>query len=275
MKNDDLNQLITYAGELAEPENLFSGLRLPVDFILPENILVFYHNYTAPAPNAHSRYTLVIPLDKMIYFIEQTQLQLSPGMVLLVHPHTMRYLHPDSAGYRRLFITFTATAQRDFLPGNQIFHLDTAHLKLLWEFLQSYRSGQAEVCAVRLFLLLNSLKSAHAAQVCANKLPGSIAGAIRFIEQHLNTPLGITQVAEAVGLSESHLRCLFKKHLGTTPGRYLLCQRLDAAKYRLLQTDQSISDIAQSCGFSNVFVFSAFFKKNTGITPSQFRRKSN
>ena len=51
--------------ELEEPENLYEGVRLPPSFALPDNILLFYHDFCAPAPTAHRRYTLVFPLASM------------------------------------------------------------------------------------------------------------------------------------------------------------------------------------------------------------------
>src|SRR5574344_2361053 len=106
MNSDDLNLLYRKASALPEPENLFAGRRLPEEFRLPDNILVFFHDFINPMPNAHGRWTIVLPFDAMIYFLERSRVMLNPGDLLLIPPHTMRYLYPKSSGYRRLFITY-------------------------------------------------------------------------------------------------------------------------------------------------------------------------
>jgi len=275
MKNDDLIRLKGYASEIREPENLFSGKRLPKKFALPDNILVFFHDFTAPSPNAHGRYTLVVPLDRMTYYVERMRLELEPGTVLLIPPHAMRYLHPGSPGYRRLFLTFELPGPQEYLPGDVPSRPKPGAWRELWTFLDGYRNDSPEECAWKLFRLLRELRSGPGtAPESAAVLPLPVAKAIEFMETHLGEPIGMTDVAECAGLSESHLRALFRQHTGIAPGQYLLRRRFEAAKHRLLHTDLGIAEIAERCGFANVFVFSGFFRKHAGIPPLRFRKEA-
>ncbi|MPM82213.1 HTH-type transcriptional activator RhaR [bioreactor metagenome] len=273
MKNDDIARLEQHVLTIQEPESLWVGLRLPKTFALPDNILVFYHDFTAAAPNAHGRYTLVVPLDRMTYFIEQMQFELEPGNVMLIPPHALRYLHPASAGYRRLFITFELSQRQEYIPGNLLNGLNSEAWDELWGFLADFRGNQPEKCAWKLYRLLRKLSAAPEVSGGAILLPMPIARAIEFMEKNLTPPVGVPDVAEYAGLSESHLRALFRKYLGITPGRYLQRQRIDAAKYHLLHTNRSIAEIAENCGFANVFVFGATFRKCVGIPPARFRKQ--
>ena len=97
MKTNDLNFLFSYAGSVTEPEDLFSGRRLPLGFSLPDNILVFFHDFTASAPNSHSRHTLVIPLDEMIYYVEHQQVEMHLGELLYVPRFALRFMHHGSS----------------------------------------------------------------------------------------------------------------------------------------------------------------------------------
>lgn len=68
---------------------------------------------------------------------------------------------------------------------------------------------------------------------------------------------------------------IFKEKFGITPYKYILRKRVNASKYLLSETNSSIREIAQVLGFENSHYFSSFFKKETGITPSEFRKKNH
>ena len=67
---------------------------------------------------------------------------------------------------------------------------------------------------------------------------------------------------------------VFKKRFGITPYRYILKKRVNASKHLLRETNSSINEIARTLGFENSHYFSSFFKKETGTTPSEFRKKN-
>ncbi|MEA4862994.1 MAG: helix-turn-helix domain-containing protein [Victivallaceae bacterium] len=274
MNNDDILSLKKIAGRLPEPENLFAGRLLPPRFAPPDSILVFHHDYVAAAPNAHGRYTLVVPLCAMTYFVERRKVELEPGMALLVPPHSMRYLSPASAGYGRIFITFELPEPQEYLPDDILCGLSPAGLRLLRRFMFQYRRSDPVAASTALMLLLRSLNDHPVAIAEEHRFPLPVLKAIEFISAHLPEPIGNPEIAEAAGISESHLRGLFRDKVGMTPGRYLAHQRLDAAKHRLLHTSMSIEQISRSCGYSSIYVFSAFFRKQTGISPLRFRRLS-
>lgn len=94
----------------------------------------------------------------------------------------------------------------------------------------------------------------------------------RFIETHYRQPVHLPEVAAAVNLSPIYFHKLFKAFNGKTPHRYLLDVRLAAAKKLLLSAEYSVEEIALSCGFSSPSYFNACFKRETGVTPLQFRK---
>lgn len=273
MKNEVM-QLMLSAKSLTEPENLFSGQRLPEGFLLPDNILMFFHNFTAPAPNAHGRCTLVFPFDEMIYYVDRKQFFLEPGVVLFVPPYAMRFLHLNSSGYRRLFITFDDPQKQNYLPDAGAYRLENNMWKYLKLFIAKYQTGITEDSSILLMKFLRSLRSASGQEETANSLSKYIAKTVAYIEHNLGHGIGLVEIAEHVELSESHLRTLFRKEMGISLGHYIAKKRLDMAKYRLLHSNMKLNEIAAECGFSNLFVFSAFFKKQLGISPLRYRKNA-
>jgi AraC-like DNA-binding protein len=121
---------------------------------------------------------------------------------------------------------------------------------------------------------LRSLRSASGQEETANSLSKYIAKTVAYIEHNLGHGIGLVEIAEHVELSESHLRTLFRKEMGISLGHYIAKKRLDMAKYRLLHSNMKLNEIAAECGFTNLFVFSAFFKKQLGISPLRYRKNA-
>ena len=270
MKNDN-SFLEKFIKTLVEPEDLFKGRCLPVNFALPDNMLLFFHDFTAPMPDSHGRHTLVIPLDRMTYFVERKKIELDPGLFLYIPPYAVRFLHPGSPGYRRVFITFDVNGAQSYLPQMGAYAL-AENLKMLHTFLREYKSGSIEAASIALMKFLSMQKSAYSSALSESELPEVIVQAISRIESHISEIYCIESLSESLDISESRLRALFRQHMGVSIGRFIAEKKMDYARYSLLNSNTSISEIAENCGFANVYVFSAFFKRNAGLSPLHFRQ---
>ncbi len=82
----------------------------------------------------------------------------------------------------------------------------------------------------------------------------------------------VAKLAEHFGMSETHIRRLFEQSAHTSPLRYIHALRLDKAKNMLLVSNYSITEIAFSVGFEDPYYFSRFFKRETGMSPSEYRK---
>lgn len=75
-----------------------------------------------------------------------------------------------------------------------------------------------------------------------------------------------------MNLSYSHISTLYREQTGTTLGQHRQLRRLEHVKRLLHDTDQTLTQIAETLGFSSVAHLSTFFHKMTGIRPSEYRR---
>ncbi|MCR4735858.1 MAG: response regulator [Treponema sp.] len=99
-----------------------------------------------------------------------------------------------------------------------------------------------------------------------------ILKAKQFIEENYadqNTTL--KSVAEAVCLSPNHFSTIFSQECKTTFIEYLTKVRIENAKRLMRETDMKGYDIAYDCGFSDPHYFSYIFKKNTGLSPRDYK----
>lgn len=96
---------------------------------------------------------------------------------------------------------------------------------------------------------------------------------IRYIDEHYEDKLLLSEMAEKEGLSLSYLSHFFKDCFGISFQEYLLKIRCEKACRLLLLTDRSLLDICMSCGFSDPKYFNHGFKGQYGCSPKDYRKK--
>lgn len=92
-----------------------------------------------------------------------------------------------------------------------------------------------------------------------------------WILEHIAEPLPIEALAHQAAMSLRHFARVFAAEFGMTPARYVLAQRIEAARRALAQTDLGQKEIAQRCGFGNTEHMRRAFLRITGIAPSTYR----
>lgn len=95
--------------------------------------------------------------------------------------------------------------------------------------------------------------------------------AIEYIEKHLLEEVSLEQLAKHFNFSKFYYARLFKSVLGENIGDYQMKRRLTIAAMSLLEKDDSILDIAITCGYSSQESFTRMFKAYFGVTPKVYR----
>ena len=99
----------------------------------------------------------------------------------------------------------------------------------------------------------------------------SLIEVAELMDQHIEEPLSLDQIATAAGVSRRQIERLFKRHLGYAPKKYYLQARLRRARELLLQTSMSVMDISMACGFRSPHHFSKCYRAHFGCPPSAER----
>lgn len=95
---------------------------------------------------------------------------------------------------------------------------------------------------------------------------------ISYIHRHFGEKISLADIADSAGISEREALRTFRKMLNQTPVDYLNDYRMSQACERLASTDETITEIALSCGFSDSAYFSRQFKKAYQINPAAYRK---
>ena len=125
-----------------------------------------------------------------------------------------------------------------------------------------------------LLLLLTHLSQRSHAEEMPSSLPhqSALFEAIRFMQEHLTENLSVEDMAAHIGYSQSHFHHLFKSYTQHTPYSYYVSLKISEAKYMLLNTDRTLTEISAALGFGKVSQFCNAFTKDCHVPPGQFRK---
>ncbi len=96
---------------------------------------------------------------------------------------------------------------------------------------------------------------------------------IEYINQNYTSPLNFQSICQTYTINPSYLSQVFKRELGTTFTNYIKDLRIRYAKDLLTKTNEPISLICTKVGFDQYFYFSKLFKRETNLTPTQYREQ--
>jgi AraC-like DNA-binding protein len=94
-----------------------------------------------------------------------------------------------------------------------------------------------------------------------------------LIASTIEAPLSLREVADEAFLSQFHFHRLFSGRFGETPHEFLTRRRIDLAKKLLAENELTVTEICFALGYESLGTFSDKFKRLTGLSPSEYRRR--
>jgi LacI family transcriptional regulator len=96
---------------------------------------------------------------------------------------------------------------------------------------------------------------------------------LRYIRDHCAEPITVSDVLDKAGVSQTTLEVRMKRAIGKTPHAAIQGARIDRSKRMLVESNATIGQVAEACGFVRQERFNVVFKRETGMTPGAFRRQ--
>ncbi|MBC2456093.1 helix-turn-helix domain-containing protein [Clostridium beijerinckii] len=165
-----------------------------------------------------------------------------------------------------------------FKSGKPIFSFDDKMISLVkYTFQLSSDSSGYEIklrnSLSEVLFACYEMLSTESSHNSAVDIDSKLRGMIAYIEEHLNDKISVKQLSDAVYTSERDCYRKFCKKLGETPLHYIQSVRLEKACQLLIDTELSLTEIADLCGLGDSSYFGAVFKKNMGHTPRMYRKQ--
>lgn len=95
-----------------------------------------------------------------------------------------------------------------------------------------------------------------------------------MLQERFSGEIGLTEVAQALGMTPGYISALMKKHTGMRFSEYLTRLRIEKAKELLANTDWKVYAVAAAVGYEDAFYFSRLFKRIMGVSPGDWRKNA-
>ena len=208
--------------------------------------------------------------------------ELSEGqgiLILPMQPH-IRFPFP---GHKVEYLAIRFNLKNmDFLQelDSTRFYLDETARSFLNAFIDSYQKAEktdssVDKCACALFLMqmLNAVRLNTLDTLSTSNTPDRFKRACKSLLATGSECANVSETAYKLGVTPNYLRIYFKKICGATPSHVRAMNLRNRSEQLLLNSSLSIGEIAAELNFSSIYSFSRFFKRKSGLSPSQFRAK--
>lgn len=213
-----------------------------------------------------------------VYKTEQNEtFSLSQGSVLFLRRGIHYSMSVTSSEYDFIFVEFHLSCETYTLK-NELFKPEnpTKLFTLLIEADAKKQHGSKITCLSMLYRIYDLIISSSAPQQAVSFRHAQIERIAYEIQQKFKDPnYSVYSTSKKLNMSEAYFRKLFTSEYGMCPSRYLISYRIAHAKNLLTYKNSSISEIASESGFSDIYYFSRRFKKEMGMTPSEYKKYIN
>lgn len=255
-----------------------------------------YHLYTRPKLPTHrpkGRWDfqlLYIASGKAHFYFDKNEKDtvVTAGHMVLYRPkEPQRYVYYGEDQTEVYWVHFTGNNVTNILRhygitgGMRILHTGTSlkYSGLFKKMIQELQLCQTHYPELLTLLLLELLILAGR-QIGRDHrqkdayLNAEMERALQYFNEHYHLDINIEEYALSRGMSVSWFIRSFKQYAHTTPMQYLLERRMANAQMLLETTSYNITEISALVGYDNPLYFSRVFKKQKGISPSEYRKES-
>jgi len=251
-----------------------------------------YRLYTRPTlptlrPRGRLDYQLIyVAAGKAHFFFGEKEEVVTAGHMVLYRPkEPQKYIYYLQDQTEVYWVHFTGGNVKNLIrsygisDNQKIFYCGSNleyqnHFRIMIEELQLCRDNYPEMLEMHLrqiFIMLHrQLKSDS--KVENSMLAEEMDKAMLYFNKHYSNDISIEEFASSIHMSTSWFIRNFKQYTGQTPMQYILSIRIINAENLLETTDYNLTEISRIIGYDNPLYFSRIFKKQKGLSPSEYRK---
>ena len=224
--------------------------------------------------------------------IDNRRFSLKAGDVLFIGSGSSIQVYEECQGEsyyieaQPVFLLSYCTEQTNLMPwincestnSCHIMDLSSEEIKQLRELMQRYQKSSfgygndiiRELYFIELMLLISSAYVSKKEDVTIDpQYEEFIIPATKYIDAHISSSITLSELAEHIGISRSHLCRVFKQGTGLTVNQYIVERRISLAA-ELLLTGMNVTRVSEETGFNDYTYFIKVFKQTLGMTPKKY-----
>lgn len=222
------------------------------------------------------------------FFINENRYHLSPGEFVLLNSNEIHsVLAPNQNS--TVVLQIPLKAFEPYFTEEQYIHFthsprtqDEKVMELIGEMYDTYtgkKTGYGLKVLSQYYMLMYMLVTKYRKEEVDKELLhhsrqlNKLSVITTYIQDNYNQEISLEELAAVFGYSQAYLSRMFKKYVRTNYKTYLQNVRLEYARKDLLNTDDTISRIAENHGFANCKSFTKYYREKYGILPSEVRKK--
>lgn len=244
--------------------------------------------------HTHTAHELLLVLEgEVSMHIAGKSYRLHAGQMAVINAVEAHDLFPETYPYRRIGVHITTEELHRILGNFSLASVilrhgeDFCHVlspagetevitELLWGMVREYTAPAPmgeRILAHRFEELLIRLSRACPQAFAEYGRDGQMEEVCRLIDREFSREITVEELAKMHFFSTRYFIRRFHRAVGYTPHRYLLLRRLAESRVLLSTTALSVTHVAASCGFGDAGGFVRAFRKETGVTPGEYRRR--
>ncbi|CAM2759859.1 AraC family transcriptional regulator [Erysipelothrix tonsillarum] len=238
-------------------------------------------------PHWHANIELLyIVSGKAIVYIDDQTIIAKRGEIVIINSNSIHSIESqtDEVIYFCLIMDSNFCRSLNFDTINCRFHNLTSdpEMRNIFQIIANecdqakpyYQKAVRALCNTMLILLYrNQLIEATPGASLKTERMAIIKQSIEYIHHHFNRDLSLDEISQEVGISKYYFCRIFKDITGITVNNYIFQVRCNHAHQLLSESDLSIAECSEVCGFNSTAYFTKCFKSVFGFPPSQIRKK--
>ena len=229
-------------------------------------------------PSVHPNYNLHYVLSgKGEYTVEGKTYKLEKHHMFLIKPDMVIKIQADTEDpWFYSWICFDGQAAEEMFAScgytNGVYSMYCPEFFGIFDEISKMPSG-TEVSPIylnlKLYTIIDRLSSLNQTQGSENPVSQYCIKAVDYIRANYQSHITIDGIARDLGIDRRYFSRIFTQYTGVSPQRYLVDYRLEKAKNLMTTGAYSVSEVASSVGYDDIFAFSKIFKKKYGVPPSK------
>ena len=245
----------------------------------------YTHNnsFMLQRPGGSEDYLLLLVKTPAIFQLQGKEITTPKNTVILFNKNTPQFYTACQGSYANDFIHFDTEGERELrnIPFDTLFTIPNAkQVNRIWkeiymEFI-SNNPNKEDSMSLLLRLLLVKLDELIAYRPQDTTLLAYFDVLIHLRSMIYHQPAqkwSVANLSQQANLSPSYFQRLYKQTFGVTCFQDVITSRIEYAKASLTETSESVRDISLLCGFENEEHFMRLFKREVGMTPTQYRKQ--